>query len=381
MLARKQTNVQTAEVAISQLQVEARYFDQLTSQFPVYKRSLGKHALDCRQVATNIQKKLKNDSPEVISTSVRTANVFLTEGRRLRLKLRISLLQQEATGLELEASRWSALETVFKTLAEECRQLVSACQTNISIGSSLEVEESLARATALYEKSLKLRKQQKQERREDASTRLYQKVELLKVEADQLQEKIKTYPSLSGKYTELSKHCLQAVVQLEEKAEIGSMNEVEKAISATDHFIERIKLSQEKAELPDQEVQNDNVVPIRNLTSVELQIDESAVLQNEVSDESDASTSNARVISYDALPDNHDNQESSSLFPAEIKHFFRLLMSVLSIFGHLLSKILKKIVSMMERIFMFLVAALVVLIVVFVVTYLSGSGFSTIGVL
>ncbi len=361
MLARKQTIVETAEVAVGQLQTEARYFDQLADQFPAYKRSLGKHATDCQQIAANIQKKFKHDSSEVLSASIRTANVFLAEGQRLRLKLRINLLQQETTGLELEAGRWAVFEPEFKSLAEECRQLVSICQTNISTGSSSEVEVSLTTATSLYEKSLKLRKQQKRVRRQDASARLLQKVELLNVQANQLQEKNNTHPSLSNKVTELSTHYLQAAVQLKEKAKQGTINDIEKAISATVHLIERLKLSQE--------VPADNVVAIRKILPVKVQSVDEDIQEDEIVELGvDASD-------HVGMPDHQEGTETGS------KHISTTLMTGFVFLGVLLGKVLRKLFKLTEQIFMYLVVALVILIVVFVVTYLSGSGFSKIGLL
>ena len=385
MLTGNQNIVQNAEVAVSQLQNEARYFDQLASQFPVNKRSLGKHATDCRQVATNIQKKFRQDSTDVLSTSVRTANVFLTEGRRLRLKLRISLLQQEATGLELDAGRWSPLEIAFKSLAGECRELVSVCQTNIRTGSSSEIEASLITAATLYEESIKLRQQQKQDRKADAAMRLLQRVETLKDQGMTLEEKIKIFPSFSNKYKQLSIHCLQAATQLELKAEQGSVNDIEKAILATDHFIERIKLSQEKAEVQEvQEVQadqEDNVVPITGFYSPDLspveeikpiESNESDSFDSDLADEIEVLEKSERVSLWALL---------SATAQKTMDVIVPVISSTSSFLTNAISHSLRKFVKITERVFMFVVVALVILTMVFVLTYLSGSGFSSIGLL
>ncbi len=380
MLAVKQNNDQNAEVAVNQLQIEAGHFDQLVKQYPVYKRSLSKHAIDCRQIAANIQKKINKQTPEMFSTSVRTANVFLAEGRRLRLKLRMSLLQQEATGLELEASRWPTLESGFKSLAEECRQLISTCKDSISSGSSSAIEESLIKATALNEKSISLRRQQQFERRQDVTARLAEKIEQLKEQAEQLQQKVQADPELKNKYTDLSQHCLEAAKQLQQKAEQASINQIEKAIAATAHFLARLEISQVKAELSEQpfdqeatlDQEENKVTSIREFTASEIEGVEDEDFQEE---EFYANSASAAIP---GLQEKYEHQQERETNVKRRAGFFK---SITIGFIALMSGVLHKMLKLMERVFMLVVVALVIVVFVFVLTYLSGSGFSSIGLL
>jgi len=373
----------SAEVAVSRLQSEARYFEQLAKQFPAYKRLLGKHATDCRQVANNILKKFQFGSPEVLATSVRTANVFVTEGRRLRLKFRIGLLQQEATGLELEAHRMPGLEAEFKLQAEECRRLVSVCKKSISTGSSSETEELLETATVLYDKSLELRNKQKQQRRQSAVSRLQQRIDLFRDKADELGDKNTLIPSASNKYSQLSTHCLHAAARLEGRIEKSSFNEIEKSITTADNFIERIKQSQIRAELSeqrkyeekveievDEEVSIDNVVPIRELDPAESEPLDEVTESDRIEPDPFYEISDQEVI--------YEKPAHVSLRTrmSQTASFFKPVL--LSLSGYL-AVTFQKTVKFIERIFMFLIAGLVIVTIVFVLTYLSGSGFSNIG--
>ena len=384
MLTVDQNLMHVAEVAVNQLQTEARYFDLLADQFPIYKRSLTKHAQDCHQAVSNFRKKIKSDSSELLSASVGTANLFLLEGKRLRLKLRLNLLQQEATGLALEGGRWPTLESEFTSMAERCRTLIGVCKTTIYKGSLSDIEELLPQATALREKSIRLRQKQKDERHQDARMRLLQVAELLNDHADYLKEKLTSCPShLSTKYTQLSVHCQTVAAELKGKAEHDSLNKIEKAIAIAENFIVQVKNTQSRTEFPDrlyQEVQVENKISLwgypdlKNIHEVQ-RADQTADPELTIS-----------VLEVDGSEIKFDTQESTSQWPKIwllIKHVIGQLVFALIVVSRFLFKVtdktLRNVITFAERVFMFAVVALVVVTFVFVLTYLSGSGFSRFG--
>lgn len=368
----KQTDALTA---IKLLQEETHYFDQLAIQFPFHDKALLKHASDCRQVTRTLQNRINQGQKEETLSSIRVVNVFLQEGQRQRLKLRIELLKQESTALELEANRWPPMATEFKTLAVECRQFVKECRNKIHRGSSSDIEEYLVKASTLYENSQQLRTQQRDQRRLDIATTLLRKIVQLHDEADLLEQKITTYPLLKNKYLQLSNHCRQTALRLEEKVEPGTHAEIEKLVNIVDTILGRVRLSQEKAEFSYEDP---------NTVTSEQQPDTEIIP--------------IPVAGEDALPDYNDQMLSeSSELTQELRvkiqsrqYLYRIrqsfsgvaqLFTGIQTFTQLIAtKFVRVLVRNAGSVLLRLVGTMVFITIIAMVLYLSGAGFSSIGI-
>jgi predicted nucleic acid-binding Zn-ribbon protein len=227
--------------AVDQLKREIRYFDQLAEKFPDHSKGLKKHSKDCSVVASKLNNKMETGSVEVIETSMRAATVFLQEGNRLRLKLRVDLLKQQATSLELESNRWEPLKSRFRALAQECREMSLTCRDHMYSGSVAEVEEALAKASEFYEKSDRLRKIQKIERRKEKVTKLQRRIDSLYDEKYILKKKSGDMNRYAKNLKQISEHCSKGIDQLEEMIKRSSINDLDKYTRAGDNFLKSIR--------------------------------------------------------------------------------------------------------------------------------------------
>ncbi len=319
-VGKQNIKVQNIEQAVVQLQSEVRYFDQLSRQFPDYERSLKKHSADCSVAAKKIQQNRQQNNRDLELSSLRTANAFLTEGRRLRLKLRINHLKQEATGLELEAGRWPGLKAEFKLLAEDCRKIASVCKESVDIAALPDIEELLIMASELYEKSIDLRQAQRIKLREEAIMLLTQRVHTLKKQADILQRDIVVIPTRAKKYKQLSVHCLQVAHQIEDKIEKASLFELTRAIKAADDFIARVIRSHKKHRFPDTtapEVSEDVVAPEVSEDVVAAKVSEDVVAP-EVSEDVVAPEVSEDVVAAEVSEDVVAAEVSEDVVAAEV---------------------------------------------------------------
>ncbi|MFK8068167.1 MAG: hypothetical protein AB8D52_07970 [Gammaproteobacteria bacterium] len=454
MLAGKQNiKLQDIDEAVRLLQSEARYFDQLSRQFTDYERVLKKHSADCSFAVKKIlQNGWQEDNSDNQPSSLRTANAFLAEGRRLRLKLRINHLKQEATGLELEAGRLPELESEFKILAEDCREIVSVCKNSVDIATIPEIEDLLATASNLYDKSVNLRQAQKIKLREEAVTFLMQRVHILKEQADILQRNITAIPSRSTKYKQLSTHCLQVAHRFEAKIESASLFELTRAIETADDFIARIRHSQKKNKFPDttnpelsestsvlnlskvmaepelsevtaepeppetiadHEPSEVTTEPEPSEATIDRELKEAtsdpgslaevtkieksdkeffpAALRTVIDDDARRSELERKIaiekrsMNYQQSSGAQELPEDSHSFFGLTSHFFAMIISsllaVINYFISGLAQLLKNVVKFLERIFMFLIVGIGAVTIVFVVAYLTGSGYDNIGFL
>lgn len=368
-----------AFTAIKLLQNETHYFDQLAIQFPFYDKALLKHASDCRQVTRTLQNRIDQGNQHDTLSSIRVAHVFLQEGQRQRLKLRIELLRQESTALELEANRWPPMASEFKTLAAESRQFVKECRNKIHCSSPSDIEEDLVKASTLYENSQQLRTHQREQRRQDIATTLLRKIVQLHDEADLLEQKSTTYPALKNKYLQLSSHCRQTALRLEARVEPGTYAEIEKVVNVVDTILGRVRLSQEKAEFNHQD---------RNGIASEHQPDNEFIPLPVQGEEK-----TNEVISHNNDQTLYESPEFTQELRTKIQsrqYLFRFRQSfswVGGLFAGIQSftqitsaKFVRVIVKNTGYVLLRLVGTLVIITIIAMVLYLSGAGFSSIGI-
>ena len=115
-------------------------------------------------------------------------------------------------------------------------------------------------------------------------------------------------------------------------------------------------------------------MPIKDDYSVDRSDQETLVDQPDISD------ADTEITGSTAIIENRQPVVSKEPLPGELlsqtSSFFSAVTPAISSF---ILVIFQKLFKFTERIFMFLIAGLVILTIVFVLTYLSGSGFSSIG--
>lgn len=243
-----------ARQAVEKLQKEIVFFDQLAVQFPTVSHSLTKHANDCRRVGAALQRRLDDKRFEDAEKALHVAHVFLKEGQRQRLKLRIGLMQQLITALELEAPQWQPMTSAFQAHAAQCRNALSHCRQQLHPGASDDIKFRLRELSDLHKQGEALRQQQKQSRLDTAGRQLSITLDQLESKQEQFSSLAQSRPELHERYQQLAEFSAVEHGKIKPWLFSRKLTELEKSLGYAQKVYYRIVDGEEKAEVAYQQL-------------------------------------------------------------------------------------------------------------------------------
>lgn len=237
-----------ARQALQRLRKEIVFFEQLAQQFPTISQSLTKHARDCKRVAAALQRRLDDGREEDARKALNVAEVFLKEGQRQRLKLRIGLMKQLITALELEAHLWPAMTDTFKAHATRCRNALSYSRQQLHPGASDEIKVRLRELSDLHKQGELLRQQQKQARLEGAGQQLSRLLDQIHAKHEQFTRQAANRPELASRYRRLADFSQTEYDKIKPRLFSRQSKELEQTLGYAKHVVARILEAEERAD-------------------------------------------------------------------------------------------------------------------------------------
>jgi hypothetical protein len=258
---------QVGKDAIEQLLEEAACFEQLANDYTDSNPAAGKYvelkkfAKQLKQVAVFIGKEIEQPASQKLSLCVRTAAILLNQSRHPRMKIRMELLGREINYLEENSDRWFPLKEIFISTVNDCRKIIDEYNElpvsisspedpdgNVDLKAALDKGQRditlLQQADELFKQTTTLKSRQITELRVDRVVTLRQRLLSLNSELERLNKIVETAPELSKSCREITRACLQIEKKLLTKIKIGSLSDLEKAITIADLMTEQVKQGQ-----------------------------------------------------------------------------------------------------------------------------------------